>query len=48
MEGIGLILRVDRLLEMTRTAVNIMGDAVVSCIIARSEGKLDLEVYGAP
>ena len=47
-EGIGLILGVDRLLDMTRTAVNITGDAAVSCIIARSEGKLDLEVYRAP
>ncbi len=47
-EGIGLILGVDRLLDMTRTAVNITGDAAVSCIVARSEGKLDLEVYRAP
>jgi len=46
-EGIGLILAVDRLLDMTRTAVNITGDAAVSCIVARSEGKLDLEVYRA-
>jgi Na+/H+-dicarboxylate symporter len=47
-EGIGLILGVDRLLDMTRTAVNITGDAAVSCIVARSEGKLDLEIYRAP
>jgi Na+/H+-dicarboxylate symporter len=47
-EGIGLILGVDRLLDMTRTAVNITGDAAVSCVVARSEGKLDLEVYRAP
>lgn len=47
-EGIGLILGVDRLLDMTRTAVNITGDAAVSCIVARSEGKLDLDVYRAP
>ena len=47
-EGIGLILAVDRLLDMTRTAVNITGDAAVSCIVARSEGKLDLEVYRGP
>jgi Na+/H+-dicarboxylate symporter len=46
-EGIGLILGVDRLLDMTRTAVNITGDAAVSCVVARSEGKLDLEVYRA-
>jgi len=47
-EGIGLILGVDRLLDMTRTAVNISGDAAVSCIVARSEGKLDLERFRAP
>jgi Na+/H+-dicarboxylate symporter len=41
-EGIGLILGVDRLLDMTRTAVNVTGDAAVSCVVARSEGKLDL------
>jgi len=46
-EGIGLILGVDRLLDMTRTAVNITGDATVSCVVARSEGKLDLEVFRA-
>jgi Na+/H+-dicarboxylate symporter len=44
-EGIGLILGVDRLLDMTRTAVNITGDAAVSCIVARSEGKLDLDAF---
>jgi Na+/H+-dicarboxylate symporter len=47
-EGIGLILAVDRLLDMTRTAVNITGDAAVSCIVARSEGKFDLEVFNGP
>jgi len=44
-EGIGLILGVDRLLDMTRTAVNITGDATVSCIVARGEGKLDLDAF---
>ena len=44
-EGIGLILGVDRLLDMVRTAVNVTGDAVVSCIVARSEGQLDRAVF---
>jgi len=44
-EGIGLILGVDRLMDMIRTAVNVSGDAVVSTIVAKSEGKLDLELY---
>ena len=44
-EGIGLILGVDRLMDMIRTAVNVSGDAVVSSIVAKSEGNLDLVVY---
>jgi Na+/H+-dicarboxylate symporter len=47
-EGIALILGVDRLMDMIRTAVNITGDAVVSTVVARSEGKIDLAVYGDP
>jgi Na+/H+-dicarboxylate symporter len=47
-EGIGLIIGVDRLLDMTRTAVNVSGDAAVSCVVARSEGELDLDVYADP
>jgi len=37
LEGIGLILGVDRLLDMLRTVVNITGDAAVTCIVAKSE-----------
>ena len=44
-EGIGIIIGVDRLLDMVRTAVNVSGDAAVSCIVARSEGQLSLETY---
>lgn len=44
-EGIGLILGVDRLLDMLRTAVNVTGDAVVSTIVAKSEDELDMGVY---
>jgi len=39
LEGIGLILAVDRLLDMFRTTVNVWGDSVVCAIIARSEGE---------
>ena len=41
LEAIGIILAVDRVLDMIRTAVNISGDATVACIVARSENKLD-------
>ncbi len=44
-EGIGLIIGVDRLLDMVRTAVNVTGDAVVSCIVAKSEGQMDLAKF---
>ena len=47
-EGIALILGVDRLMDMIRTAVNITGDAVVTLIVAKSEGKLDQAVYDDP
>ncbi len=46
-EGIGLIIGVDRLLDMVRTAVNITGDATVSCIVGRSEGKFDDRIFSA-
>ena len=39
-EGIQLIIGIDRLLDMVRTAVNVTGDAAVTCVIARSENKL--------
>jgi Na+/H+-dicarboxylate symporter len=47
-EGIGLILGVDRLLDMIRTAVNVSGDAAVSVIVAKSEGKLDTSIFNNP
>ncbi|NOR55251.1 MAG: cation:dicarboxylase symporter family transporter [Sulfurovum sp.] len=45
LEGIGLILGVDRLLDMIRTSVNVTGDAVVTCIVAKSEEEIDLETF---
>ncbi|MGR2766933.1 dicarboxylate/amino acid:cation symporter [Photobacterium ganghwense] len=47
-EGIALIMGVDRLLDMIRTAVNITGDSCVTCIVAKSEGELDLTRYHNP
>ena len=47
-EGIALILGIDRLLDMVRTAVNVTGDATVSCIVARSEKELDTSIYNDP
>jgi Na+/H+-dicarboxylate symporter len=47
-EGIALIIGVDRLLDMTRTAVNVTGDCMVACIVGKSENELDIEVYNDP
>lgn len=44
-EGIALIIGVDRILDMTRTVVNITGDAVCTLLIAKSEGEFDLDAY---
>ncbi|MBL4671882.1 MAG: dicarboxylate/amino acid:cation symporter [Arenicella sp.] len=47
-EAIGIIIGVDRLIDMTRTAVNVTGDAVVTVIVAKSENRIDLDVYNDP
>ena len=44
-DKIGLIIGIDRLLDMVRTAVNVTGDSAITCIIANSEGGLDKNVY---
>ncbi|MCT7942176.1 dicarboxylate/amino acid:cation symporter [Shewanella sp. SP1S2-7] len=44
-EGIALIIGVDRLLDMLRTAVNVTGDTVATVIIAKSEGAFNEEVF---
>jgi len=44
-EGIALIIGVDRILDMARTVVNITGDAVCTLLIAKSEGEFDQEAY---
>ncbi|MBD1575567.1 dicarboxylate/amino acid:cation symporter [Vibrio sp. S11_S32] len=48
LEGIALIMGVDRLLDMIRTAVNITGDSVVTCIVAKSENELDVDLFNDP
>ena len=44
-EAIGLIMGIDRILDMSRTAVNITGDAVCTTIVAKQNNALDLEVF---
>ena len=47
-EGIALIIGVDRILDMIRTAVNVTGDAMVSSVVATSEGELDKDIFNDP
>lgn len=44
-EGIALIIGVDRIIDMSRTAVNVAGDAMVACSVAMKEEQLDLKQY---
>lgn len=44
-EGIALVLAVDRILDMGRTTINITGDAVGTVIVSNSEKELDLNIY---
>lgn len=44
-EGIGIIMGIDRILDMARTAVNITGDAACTAIVASQAGALDREVF---
>ncbi len=48
LEGIGLIIGVDRLLDMMRTAVNVTGDGTVATTVAKSEGELNMDTYNDP
>lgn len=42
-DGIAIIIGIDRILDMTRTAVNVTGDAAISCVIAKLENKIDIK-----
>ena len=47
LEGVGLLLAIDPILDMGRTAVNVAGQALVPTIVAKREGILDPAVYDA-
>ena len=44
-EGIAMIIGVDRILDMVRTAVNLTGDAMVACIVGKSESEINLKQF---
>jgi Na+/H+-dicarboxylate symporter len=45
LEGVGLLLAIDPILDMGRTAVNVAGQALAPTIVARRTGTLDQAVY---
>ncbi|MGQ1797853.1 dicarboxylate/amino acid:cation symporter [Kocuria oceani] len=48
LDGVGLLLAVDPIIDMGRTALNVAGQALVPTIVARREGLLDRALYDAP
>ncbi|MGO0576160.1 dicarboxylate/amino acid:cation symporter [Ornithinimicrobium panacihumi] len=48
LEGVGLLLAVDPILDMGRTATNVTGQALVPTIVAKRQGILDEEAYNSP
>jgi len=46
--GVGLLLAIDPILDMGRTAVNVAGQALVPTLVAKRQGILDLDLYNAP
>lgn len=46
--GVGLLLAIDPILDMGRTAVNVAGQALVPTIVAKRQGILDESLYNAP
>ncbi|MFC4224663.1 dicarboxylate/amino acid:cation symporter [Lysinibacter cavernae] len=48
LEGVGLLLAVEPIIDMGRTALNVAGQALVPTIVAKREGILNEELYNAP
>ena len=46
--GVGLLLAIDPILDMGRTAVNVAGQALVPAIVSKRQGILDETLYNAP
>lgn len=47
LEGVAIIAGIDRVLDMARTSLNVVGDAMVATLVAKSEGELDTRIYAA-
>ncbi|RKW70682.1 dicarboxylate/amino acid:cation symporter [Galactobacter caseinivorans] len=47
LDGVGLLLAIDPIIDMGRTALNVAGQALVPTIVAKREGILDLDIYNS-
>ena len=47
LEGVGLLLAIDPILDMIRTATNVAGQALIPTIVSKREGILDLETFNS-
>ncbi len=47
LEGVGLLMAIDPILDMMRTATNVAGQALVPVVVAAREGILDKKAYEA-
>jgi len=45
LEGIAIVAGIDRILDMARTTINVTGDLMVTLLIGKSEGELDVAIY---
>src|SRR5699024_1675264 len=48
LEGVGLLLAIEPIVDMGRTALNVSGQALVPAIVAKRHEILDVERYDAP
>ena len=48
LEGVGLLLAIDPILDMGRTAVNVAGQALVPTLVSKQQGILDMAAYDGP
>lgn len=48
LDGVGLLLAIDPIIDMGRTALNVAGQALVAAIVAKREGIMDESIYNAP
>lgn len=48
LDGVGLLIAIDPIIDMGRTALNVTGQALVPAVVAKREGILNEAVYNAP